>query len=64
MDPAVVVSEALDTLGHGQPTLVAGEANRASETFVESMPRADAVRMVGQVMRDMYPAERAVDESI
>ncbi len=59
-----VVSEALDTLGAGQPTLVAGGSNRDSESFVESMPRADAVRMVGQVMRDMYPEDRAVDDSI
>lgn len=64
MDPADVVAEALATLGLGEPTLVAGDANRESEAFVESMSRPDAVRMVGQVMRDMYPEHRAVDDSV
>lgn len=64
MEADDVVREALDTLGQGEPTLVAGESNRASEQFVESMPRAEAVRMVGQVMRDMYPEERAIDDTV
>lgn len=61
MEADDVVREALDALGQGQPTLVAGRSNRESEQFVESMPRADAVRMVGQVMRDMYPDDRQSD---
>lgn len=60
MDPTDVVVEALATLGRA-PTLVAGESNRESEALLESMSRADAVRMVGQVMRDMYPDGRGVD---
>lgn len=64
MEADDVVREALDALGAGAPTLVAGESNRDSERFVEAMPRADAVRMVGQVMRDMYPEERAIDDSV
>lgn len=64
MEADDVVREALDGLGTGAPTLVAGESNRESEAFVESMPRSDAVRMVGQVMRDMYPEERAIDDSV
>lgn len=59
-----VVTEALDTLGAGQPTLVAGSSNRESEALLESMERADAIRMVGQVMRDMYPDRRVVDDSV
>ena len=58
-----VVVEALAALGTG-PSLVAGEANRASEAFLESMDRADAVRMVGQVMRETYPEERWPDPRI
>ncbi len=64
MTPDDVVIEALATLGTGQPTLVAGSSNRDSEALLESMPRADAIRMVGQVMRDMYPDERVIDDSV
>ncbi|WP_436795842.1 SDR family NAD(P)-dependent oxidoreductase [Actinospongicola halichondriae] len=64
MVPDDVVAEALDALGSGQPTLVAGSSNRDSEAMLESMPRADAVRIVGQVMRDMYPDERDIDISL
>ena len=64
MAPDDVVAEALDTLGSGQPTIVTGQANRESEALLESMDRADAVRMVGQVMRDTYPDERDPDPTI
>lgn len=64
MEPADVVAEALDTLGSGTPTLVPGDANRASEQMLESLPRADAVRTIGQVMSDMYPEKRQIDRSI
>ncbi len=64
MSPDDVVAEALDALGGGQPTLVAGSSNRESESFLESMPRADAIAVVGQVMRDMYPAGRGVDDAL
>ncbi len=64
MEPGDVVREALDALGTGVPTLVPGESNRESEQLLETMSRADAVRMVGQVMRDMYPDERDVDTTV
>lgn len=64
MEPDDVVREALDTLGTGQPTLVAGADNRDADALLDSMPRADAVRMVGQVMRDMYPDERTADPTV
>ncbi len=64
MVPDDVVAEALDALGSGQPTIVAGQANRESEALLESMDRADAVRMVGQVMRDTYPDERQPDPTL
>lgn len=64
MDPDDVVAEALAALGTGVPTLVPGDANRESETFLSAMDPAEAVRMVGQVMRDMYPEDRGPDPSI
>ncbi len=64
MSPDDVVTEALDVLGTGQPTLVAGASNRESESVLESMPRADAVRTIGQVMRAMYPDGREIDHTI
>ena len=64
MEADDVVAEVLDVLGTGVPTLVPGEQNRESEQLLETMPRADAVRMVGQVMRDMYPDEREVDTTV
>lgn len=64
MDPDDVVAEALAALGSGVPMLVPGEANRESETFLSALDRAEAVRMVGQVMRDMYPEDRGPDPSI
>ena len=64
MEPDDVVVEALDALGAGRPTLVPGVENRRSEQFLESMDPADAVRMVGQVMRETYPEERATDPQI
>ncbi len=64
MVPDDVVAEALDALGSGQPTIVSGVDNRDSEALLESMERADAVRMVGQVMRDTYPDERQPDPTI
>lgn len=64
MEPDDVVIEVLDALGAGHPTLVPGQQNRDSEQLLETMPRADAVRMVGQVMRDMYPDDREVDTTV
>lgn len=64
MDPDAVVTEALESLGGGQPTVVPGEANRESERFLDTMDRPDAVRMVGQVMRETYPDDRTTDPRI
>ncbi|MDZ7673513.1 MAG: SDR family NAD(P)-dependent oxidoreductase [Acidimicrobiales bacterium] len=64
MEPDDVVREALDTLGTGQPTLIAGAGNRDADALLDSMPRADAVRTVGQVMRDMYPDGRTADPTV
>ena len=64
MDPDDVVAEVLDVLGTGQPLLVAGQGNRDSEAFLETLDRADAVRLVGQVMRDTYPSERRTDPTV
>jgi short-subunit dehydrogenase len=64
MEPDDVVAEVLDALGTGQPLLVAGEGNRDSEVFLESLDRAEAVRLVGQVMRDTYPSERRADPTV
>jgi len=57
MDPADVAREALDALGDG-PSFVAGAANREAEAFMASLPPEDAVRLMGDVMRTMYPPDR------
>ena len=64
MDPREVVAEALAALGSGSPTLVPGQANRDSEAFLESMDRAEAVHMVGEVMRATYPDARRPDPDL
>jgi short-subunit dehydrogenase len=64
MEPDDVVAEVLDVLGTGQPLLVAGQGNRDSEAFLETLDRAEAVRLVGQVMRDTYPRERQADPTV
>jgi short-subunit dehydrogenase len=56
MEPAEVVAEALDALGL-QPSLVPGQANRESEAFMAALDRAEAVTIVGQVMRTTYPGK-------
>ncbi len=54
MEPEDVIPEVFAALG-SQPSLVPGEANRANEELMAGFDRTDAVRMVGQVMREMYP---------
>ncbi|MGI8662877.1 MAG: SDR family NAD(P)-dependent oxidoreductase [Acidimicrobiales bacterium] len=54
MEPADVVGEALAALGR-QPSIVPGQANRDAEAFMAGLERAEAVAIVGQVMRDTYP---------
>jgi uncharacterized protein len=63
MDPADVAVEALDTLGD-RPSLIIGQVNRDSDAMIASMDRRDAVVMMGEVMRSMYPSERDADPSI
>jgi short-subunit dehydrogenase len=54
MEPAEVIPEVFEAIG-AQPSLIPGEANRANEDLMGGFERTDAVRMVGQVMREMYP---------
>ena len=54
MEPEDVAREALDALGSG-PSFVPGAQNRESEAFMASLDRAQAVRIMGDVMREMYP---------
>ncbi|MHB8463495.1 MAG: SDR family NAD(P)-dependent oxidoreductase [Acidimicrobiales bacterium] len=63
MDPPDVVREALDTLG-SVPSMTPGQANRDSESFMQSLDRVEAVKLMGQVMRQMYPPERTPDPAI
>ena len=58
MEPADVVREALDALGSA-PSVIPGQANRDSESLMASLERADAVRTMGDVMRDAYPSDRS-----
>lgn len=64
MQPEDVVAEALAALGGGAPTIVPGEENRVAEEFLESMSRAEAVEMVGEVMRATYPPDRTADPDV
>ena len=63
MEPEEVVRETLDALGTG-PSLVAGQANRDSEAFMGSLERAEAVRVMGDVMRAAYPPDRQADPTL
>lgn len=63
MEPADVAREALDTLGTA-PSLIAGQDNRESEAFMESLDRAEAIKIMGDVMRQMYPPVRDADPTI
>ena len=55
MEPEQVVEEALDALGRGRPSLVAGAANRAAALLTSRlMPRGLAVRTVGSATRRLY----------
>lgn len=57
MEPADVARESLDALGTA-PSFVPGQANRDSEAFMASLPRADALRLMGDVMRETFPPDR------
>ena len=63
MDPPDVAREALDALGT-VPSIIAGQENRESEAFMESLDRAEAIKIMGDVMRQMYPTVRDADPSV
>ena len=63
MEPADVAREALDTLGE-RPSLIVGQDNRDADAFIATMDRRDAVAMMGDVMRSMYPSEREADPTV
>jgi short-subunit dehydrogenase len=63
MDPPDVAREALDALGT-VPSIIAGQENRESEAFMESLDRAEAIKIMGDVMRQMYPPTRDADPTI
>ena len=63
MLPADVACEALDTLGE-RPSIIIGKDNRESDALIASMDRKDAVAMMGDVMREMYPARRDPDPTV
>lgn len=58
MEPDDVVAEALAAIGGDEPTLVVGAENRQAEEFLETLPRGEAVTLVGRAMRETYPRPR------
>ena len=63
MDPSEVARESLDALG-SHPSVVPGQSNRDSEAFMASMDRTEAVTIMGEVMRTMYPPVREPDPTV
>ena len=63
MEPVDVAREALDALGE-RPSIIIGAQNRESEALIATMDRRDAVAMMGDVMREMYPREREADPTV
>jgi short-subunit dehydrogenase len=63
MAPSEVAAEAFDALGR-VPSIVTGQQNRDSEAFMSSLERVEAVKIMGDVMRGAYPAERTPDPSL
>jgi short-subunit dehydrogenase len=58
MDPAPVVSEALEALGR-RPLVIAGRANRLLGLLLNRLvPRRSAVELLGRSMRRIYPSTR------
>ena len=54
MAPAIVVREALNTLGR-QPYVIPGRMNRVSSFVMRHLlPRKSAIKFMGKVLRDMY----------
>jgi short-subunit dehydrogenase len=63
MDPADVVREALEALG-SVPSMTPGQANRDSEAFMRGLDRVESIKLMGEVMRQMYPPDRRPDPSL
>jgi short-subunit dehydrogenase len=63
MEPAEVAVESLDAMGT-HASIVPGQSNRDSEAFMASMGRTEAIKVMGEVMRTMYPAERDADPRV
>lgn len=63
MDPPEVVREALDALGSA-PSMTPGQANRDSEAFMQGLDRIESIKLMGDVMRQMYPPDRQPDSSL
>lgn len=63
MEPADVAREALDALGT-VPSIIPGQENRESDAFMASLDRAEAIKIMGDVMRQMYPPVRNADPTV
>ena len=63
MEPADVARESLDALGH-VPSVIPSQANRESDAFLSSLERAEAIKIMGDVMRATYPPEREPDPTL
>lgn len=63
MAAADVVREALDALGSAA-SIIPGQENRDSEALMASMERTESIRVMGEVMRTMYPAVREKDPTV
>jgi uncharacterized protein len=63
MEPADVARETLDALGSG-PSFVPGAPNRDAEAFMAALDRTEAVRLMGEAMRAMYPPGRSPDPTL
>jgi short-subunit dehydrogenase len=63
MEPADVARESLDALGHA-PSVIPSKANQESDAFLSSLERAEAIKMMGDVMRATYPPQREPDPTL
>jgi short-subunit dehydrogenase len=63
MEPTDVARESLDALGT-RPSIIPGQPNRESEAFMESLDRVEAIKIMGDAMRAMFPPVRESDPSV
>jgi hypothetical protein len=57
MEPELVVTEALDTLGV-EPVLVAGEMNRQGAQVLATLPRRQAIELMSEITGKLVPTGR------